>query len=380
MRKLLVALTVGASFLLAQPVLSDVLRTDHPEQYVVVKGDTLWDISARFLEKPWLWPQIWKKNPQVQNPDLIYPGDIIRLTYIDGKPYLTVNEAPNTNQAPVGAIDVDVYNRPFLKDLRVVTSFQDLPYILGSQEKQLLGKAGNYVYVRGLKGVAVGEQVEIFRATVHFARSYKGSVQRTATTHLNKRGDRLFVDGESFWKGTSTSPDSADYIGTELMRVGSGTVTGYAGETARVMVSEANREINQGDRVAPATNSDFDPYYFPSAGPDTGADIRIMAVRDGFIAGSRSIVALPIGSKQGVRNGNTFSIWSPGETVPDRIGNRSEMAAQLDRVDMPNERVGTLMVFRTFENVSYAIVMLSALPVRVGDYLKHPDATTVHTR
>ena len=75
-----------------------------------------------------------------------------------------------------------------------------------------------------------------------------------------------------------------------------------------------------------------------------------------------------------MRNGNTFSIWSPGETVPDRIGNRSEMAAQLDRVDMPNERVGTLMVFRTFENVSYAIVMLSALPVRVGDYLKNPDA------
>ena len=102
MRKLLVALTVGASFLLAQPVLSDVLRADHPEQYVVVKGDTLWDISARFLEKPWLWPQIWKKNPQVQNPDLIYPGDIIRLTYIDGKPYLTVNEARPRTERPGG--------------------------------------------------------------------------------------------------------------------------------------------------------------------------------------------------------------------------------------------------------------------------------------
>jgi len=374
MRKLLVALTVGASFLLAQPVLSDVLRADHPSEYVVVKGDTLWDISARFLEKPWLWPQIWKKNPQVQNPDLIYPGDIIRLTYVDGKPVLTINEAPNTNQAPVGAIDVDVYNRPFLKDLRVVTSFQDMPYILGNQEKHLLGSAGNYVYVLGLKGVAVGEQVEIFRATVHFARSYKGSAQRTATTILDRRGDRFFVDGESFWKGTMTSPDSKDYIGTELMRVGSGTVTGFSGDTAKVLVGEANREINKGDRVAPATNSSYDPYYFPSAGPDTGADIRIMAVRDGYIAGARSIVALPIGSKQGVRNGNTYSIWTPGEIVPDRIGNRAEMAAQLDRVTLPNERVGNLMVFRTFENVSYAIVMLDALPIRVGDYLKNPDA------
>ena len=101
-----------------------------------------------------------------------------------------------------------------------------------------------------------------------------------------------------------------------------------------------------------------------------------MAVRDGYIAGGRSIVALPVGSRQGIRNGNTYSIWSPGETVPDRIGNRAEMAAQLDRVNLPNERVGDLMVFRTFEDVSYAILMRGALPVHVGDYLKHPDATT----
>ena len=380
MRKLLVALTVGASFVLAQPVLSDVLRTDHPTEYVVVKGDTLWDISARFLEKPWLWPQIWNKNPQVKDPHWIYPGDVVRLSYVDGKPVLTVNEAPNTNQAPVGAIDVDVYSRPFLKDLRVVTSYKDLPYILGNQEEHVFGSAGNLVYVRGLKGVAIGEQVEIFRATAHFARDYQGSTQRTATSFLNNRGDRIFVDGESFWKGTMTSPDSKDYIGTELMRVANGRVVSYIGETARVMVDSASREINQGDRVAPASNSDYDPYYFPSVGPDTGAEIRILAVRDGYVAGSRSIVAIPIGSKQGVRNGNTFSIWSPGVTVPDRIGNRAEMAAQLDRVELPNERVGSLMVFRTFENVSYAIVMLNALPVHVGDYLKHPDATTVHVR
>ncbi|HWR95154.1 MAG TPA: LysM domain-containing protein [Arenimonas sp.] len=374
MRKLLVALTIGASFLLAQPVLSDVLRTDHPEQYVVVKGDTLWDISARFLEKPWLWPQIWKKNPQVQNPDLIYPGDIIRLTYIDGKPYLTVNEAPNTNQAPVGAIDVDLYSRPFLKDLRVVSSYKNLPYILGNEESHLLGSSGNEVFVRGLKGVAAGEKVEIFRASMHFARSYKGSAQRTATSILDKRGDRLFLDGESFWKGTHTSPDSKDYIGTELIRVAVGHVVSFSGEMARVKVDEASREINVGDRVAPSAGTDYDPYYFPSAGPDIGTDNRIMAVRDGYIAGSRSIVALPVGSKQGVRNGNTYSIWSPGDEVPDRIGNRAEMAAQLDQVKMPNEYVGTLMVFRTFENVSYAVVMMGARPVHVGDYLKHPDA------
>ena len=110
--------------------------------------------------------------------------------------------------------------------------------MLGNSEGQLLGKANNYIYVRGLKGVAVGESVEIFRTTMHFARSYQGSTQRTATSSLNKRGDRIFVDGESFWKGTMTSPDSKDYIGTELMRVASGHVDGFVGESARVMVEK----------------------------------------------------------------------------------------------------------------------------------------------
>jgi hypothetical protein len=380
MRKLFVALTVGVGFLLAQPVFSDVLRTDHPTQYTVVKGDTLWDISARFLEKPWLWPQIWKTNPQVRNPNLIYPGDIIRLTYIDGKPYLTVNEAPNTEQTPVGAIDVDAYSRPFLKDLRVTRDYKDLPHVLGSSEGKMLGYEGNHVYVRGLKGVAIGENVEIFRVTTHFGRDYHHTSVRTATNDLNKRGDSLYFDGESFWKGTHASPDSRDYIGTELMRVGNGRVVSYIGETARVFVDSSNREIIEGDRVTPAANSSYDPYYFPSPGPELTTDIRIMAVRDGMVAGGRSIVALPIGTRQGVRNGNTYSVWAPGDTVPDRVRNRSEMVAQLDRVTLPNDRVGELMVFRTFEDVSYAILMRGALPVHVGDYLKHPNATTLHVK
>ncbi len=375
MRKLLVALTVGASLFLAQPAVSDILRTDHPTEYVVVKGDTLWDISARFLEKPWLWPEIWQKNPQVKNPHWIYPGDVIRLTYVNGKPVLTINQAPNINQAPVGAIDVDAYSRPYLKDLRVVTSFKNLPYVISNQEGHLLGSEEHTVYVNGLQGVAIGEQVEIFRTTTHFARSYKGSYQRTATSDLNHRGDRITVDGESFWEGTLTSPSSKDYIGTEMLRVASGHVTAIKGGIAVVNVDDANREIIQGDRVAPAANSGYDPYYFPSAGPNVGNnDYHVMAVREGMVAGGRSIVALPIGSKQGVVNGSTYSVWSPGELVPDRIANYNEMSAQMHTVKMPSEFVGQIMVFRTFENVSYAIVMLNARPIHAGDILKDPNA------
>ena len=373
MRRILLALCVGASFLLAQTVAADVLRTDHPTEYVVVKGDTLWDISGRFLEKPWQWPQIWQKNPQVKDPHWIYPGDVIRLTYVNGKPVLTVNEAPSGNQAPVGAIDVDLYSRPYLKDLRVVNSFQDMPYVIGNQDGQLLGKEEGLVYVHGLRGVAVGDSVEIFRPTAHFARDYQGSAQRTASAPLNFRGDRHFVDSESFWKGTFTSPTSADYIGTELMRVAIGTITKVTGNDASVSVEDANREIRQGDRVAPAANTDYDPYYFPTPGPELG-NARILAVRDGMVGAGRSVVALAVGSKQGVSNGNTFSVWSLGDVEPDRVAHKSEMNARLDTIRLPSERVGTIMVFRTFDNVSYAIVMMNASDIHVGDYLKSPDA------
>ncbi len=374
MRKLLVTLTVVASLFMAQPAISDILRTNHPTEYIVVKGDTLWDISARFLEKPWLWPQIWQKNPQVKDPHWIYPGDVIRLTYVNGKPVLTINQAPKSNQAPVGAIDIDAYSRPFLKDLRVVSSYKNLPYVISTQEGHLLGTEDKTVYVRGLQGVAIGETVEVFRATMHFARDFHGNTMRSATSELNSRGDRFFVDGSSFWNGTRSSPSSKDYIGTELMRVASGKVTRISGQIAHVLVEDANREVKQGDRVAPAANGGYDPYYFPSTGPTMGEQSRIMAVRDGIVAGTRSIVALPLGSKQGVVNGSSYSVWTPNAIVPDYISGRGAMAANLDRVRLPNEFVGDIMVFRTFENVSYAIVMRNALPIHVGDILKDPNA------
>lgn len=375
MRNVMLALTVGAAVFFAKPAASDVLRADHPSEYVVVKGDTLWDISARFLDKPWLWPEIWKKNPQIKNPDLIYPGDVVRLVYIDGKPYLTVNETPrNVDALPVGAIGIDDYILPFLQDLRVVDSISDMPHVLGTQGGNLYGKAGELVYVRGLKGVAVGEEVEIFEPTVNFARNFRGATMRTDTADLDFRGSRRVVDSSSFWNGVFTSPSSSDFIGTELRRVGGGRVQSFNGAVASVLVTDAGFEISKGNRVAPKTGGGYDPYYFPSAGADLGS-VRVMAVsKTDRVGGGRDIIALPVGSKQGVQNGNTFSIWRRGESVPDDVRNRSVMMAQLDQVNMPFERLGSVMVFRTFDNVSYGLIMMNAKPVFVGDYLRAPDA------
>ena len=341
MRNVMLALTVGAAVFFAKPAVSDVLRTDHPTEYVVVKGDTLWDISARFLDKPWLWPQIWKKNPQIKNPDLIYPGDVVRLVYIGGKPYLTVNEAPrNVDALPVGAVALDDYILPFLQDLRVVNSVTDMPHVLGTQGGNLYGKAGELVYVRGLNGLAVGEEVEIFEPTVNFARNFRGASMRTDTADLNFRGSRYVLDSSTFWNGVFTSPSSSDFIGTELRRVGGGRVQSFSGGIASVMVTDAGFEISKGNRVAPKTGGSYDPYFFPTAGADLGS-VRVMAVsKTDRVGGGRDIIALPIGSKQGVQNGNTFSIWRQGESVPDDVRNSTVMTAKLDQVNIPFERLG----------------------------------------
>jgi hypothetical protein len=358
---------------MAQAAMSDVLRTDHPTEYVVVKGDTLWDISGRFLEKPWQWPQIWKRNPQIKNPHLIYPGDVVRLVYIDGKPYLTVNETPRaTDSKPVGALDMAAY-RPFLKDRRMSSKFTQLPYVLGNEEGHLLGTQSKVVYVRGLRGMEVGGSVELFRATTHFARSYKGSIQRAARADLNARGDRVYLDGESFWNGTFTSPESKDYIGTEMVRVANGTVKQINGGIVTVMLTESVREVRAGDRVAPTAGSEYDPYFFPSAGPQPGTEVRVLAVSDGLIAGGRNVIAIPLGSKQGVKNGNTYSVWRPSEVVADSIGFEHTIKANHERVRLPQERVGEVMVFRTFDDVSYGIVMQNAKPIMPGYFLKNPN-------
>jgi hypothetical protein len=115
---------------------------------VVRKGDTLWDIAGKFLKKPWLWPEIWQANPQVANPHLIYPGDVLSLAYLD-RTGTVVKPTPGPREAPIDAIPLSEVE-PFLKDLRVVDEFQSLPYVVGIEDNQLRGSGGNLVYVKGL--------------------------------------------------------------------------------------------------------------------------------------------------------------------------------------------------------------------------------------
>ncbi len=153
-----VALMTVATYAAAQT-----MRGDHPDTYVVKRGDTLWDIAGRFLQRPWLWPEIWQANPQIANPHLIYPGDVISLAYLNR---VTAEPGPR-EEAPINAIPLSEVE-PFLKDLRVVDAFEHLPYVVGLEEDRLRATQGQVAYIRGLPSAAPGQRYAVVRPTVRY--------------------------------------------------------------------------------------------------------------------------------------------------------------------------------------------------------------------
>ena len=150
------------------------MQADHPDTYTVKRGDTLWDIAGTFLKRPWLWPEIWQANPQIKNPHLIYPGDVISLAYLDR---VAVQPGPR-EEAPITGVPLsDV--EPFLKNLRVVDEFEDLPYVVGLEEDRLRGAQGQVAYIRGLADAQPGQRYAIVRPTVRFNADQSRSVAAT---------------------------------------------------------------------------------------------------------------------------------------------------------------------------------------------------------
>ena len=343
----------------------------HPDTYVVRKGDTLWDISARFLKKPWLWPEIWQANPQVANPHLIYPGDVLSLAYLD-----RVGVQPGPRQeAPIGAIPLSEIE-PFLKDLRVTDAFEHLPYVVGFEDNRLRGSAGQAAYIKGLDAAQPGQRYAVVRPTVSYALPRH-------SRDLEAHGRPLVGDG-NLWKQYVAPTARNEFLGYELAQVNVGTVTRLpAGEVtvATLQLEDSGHEVRAGDRLIPVEAQPYDLQFFPHP-PKQQLDYgraRIIGVADGLIyGGPRDVVALSVGAREGVDNGTVFSIWRVGSEVADRVKygtNRSpDLFSQSQTVRLPDEFAGHVMVFRTFDKVSYGLVMDSIKPSRVGFELKHPDA------
>ena len=372
----LIAFTVVAAYAAG----SGMLRKDHPDTYVVKKGDTLWSIAARFLNKPWLWPEIWQANPQVHNPHHIYPGDVLSLAYLgNGMPALVLKPRAVATPlseavAPIPLSELETY----LVDLRVFahrSALANAPYVVGFEDNEPRGAPGEFVYIMGLKGVKPGERFAVVRPSHVFTtfNADAGSRDQISqnldddVTQYNGPWHRNTIGDGHFGKGHTLGYE-AQVIGTvEVLR------TNEHGPATTLLKASA-MEIRKGDRILPLDTHPYDSNYFPHAPKSLPPNMRVIAFNDAMDAvGSKQVVALSAGSEEGVRNGQTYAIWQPGERIINDVESSSFDHTFGKRVTLPSEFVGHVMVFRTFDHVSYGLVMDAQGPVKLGDKLELPE-------
>lgn len=343
MRKILLALfLLTGSFGLAQAQVE--LKDNHPDKYTVVRGDTLWDISSKFLRQPWKWPEIWHVNPQVDNPHLIYPGDILSLVYIDGQPRIvadrgTIKLSPRTRSTPIGeaipAIPLEAINS-FLLNNRIIDSVEQYnaaPHVLGVKGERVLAGAGDHVYSRGQ--VEDENTYNIFR---------RGKAYRDPVT-----GEFLGIN--------------ADYIGTgDIIAIDARSTPDKNVSTMRL--SRSTQEIRPADRLFETEKLAVNSIFVPSE-PQGQINGYILDVPRGVSQiGQFDVVTINKGARDGLVVGNVLAVYKTGETIRDRVTG--------DKVKVPDERSGLLMVFRTYEKISYGLVLNATRQLTVKDRVRNP--------
>ena len=326
---------------------SSLLRPDAPKKYTVKRGDTLWDIASMFLKDPWLWPEVWIINPQVENPHLIYPGDTLALAYgANGSPQIRLQSGgaarlnPRLRSSPIeGAIPTLPYSSiaAFLSRPTVLSKEQirTAPHVLAFREQHLIGGETNEIYVRNLNAPASS---------------------RFSVIHV---GEPL------------RDPDDGDVIGYEGIYTATASVVTTASPQKAVLTDSA-RETLRGDKLIAADAET--PLNFILSAPPENLQGRIISVVDGTeLIGQYQVVVINRGKRHGVVPGNVMAIDQAGEVVRDRFDRGSGFKLGLgEKVRLPSERAGTLLIFRTFDRLSYGLVVGASNPIHVADYVRNP--------
>ncbi|QEY17738.1 LysM peptidoglycan-binding domain-containing protein [Cellvibrio sp. KY-GH-1] len=352
MKKILLAFVAASLLSLFTWADDSVLKQGHPDEYTVKKGDTLWDISATFLNSPWLWPEIWHVNPQIENPHLIFPGDLIKLIYLDGQPRLTVERTlkmvpgaagagingatklspsirvQKTDEA-ITAIPLDKIDA-FLSRSRIVEAgvLEAAPYMLAGQQQHVIVGAGDQAYARG---------------------SFDSSISNYG---IYRKG-QVFKD-----------PITRELLGVYAQGIGTVAVDNVDGEVASVDVIRTYEEVRPGDQLLPSEDRAVESMFYPSA-PDDDINAQIIAVEGGVTqVGKFNVVIINRGEREGLQIGNVLAIYKTGEVVRDRVKG--------GRVALPDERAGLLIVFRTFEKLSFGLVLEADRALAVNDKVKNP--------
>ncbi|MFP5409505.1 MAG: LysM peptidoglycan-binding domain-containing protein [Gammaproteobacteria bacterium] len=394
-------LVVSLALLLAAPALADTLKLQDnaPDRYVVVKGDTLWDISGKFLKDPWRWPQIWNLNrEEIKNPHWIYPGDLIVLDRSGAEPRLKLvrgdqNGLPTVKVSPgvrtteiardaIPAIPIRVIH-PFLSQPRVVPqdAFNDAPYILGTNAERVILGAGDDAFATGGKA---------------------------GVTNWN-----VLRPGKAL-----KDPETGEVLGQEVEYLGDAR-TLVEGAPQKIRITQSAQEILPKDKLLEAV--DTTTFEYAPRAPGQTINGRIISAYGGMSdSGRYQTVVLNRGSRDGLEPGHVLAVYREGQAVAmtrdeaDRMTWVNEkakgvpegaawlyndvrclkpegkvtydQAADLrstfrstclttrseNAVKLPDARSGLLMVYRVYERVSYALIMQSDGPVYLLDSVKNP--------
>jgi hypothetical protein len=361
-----IIVALGVAF----PTLADVLqiKKDAPKQYVVKKGDTLWDISGIYLSEPWLWPELWEMNPQIENPHLIYPGDALSLIYdANGNPRLVINKAyrklsPQGRITPKGTNAVTTLPleviRPYITYEQAINSddISTKPYILGANENTKTQTLGHILYIKG--------DLKLHQA---YAIYHKGQPYLDPKTGKELASRAIYV-------GMARAFRTGDIAN---------------GKPASVRVESVKREIKQGDFLLPAMQGQMLPAYFNMHRPAQPVMGEVIASpREVREFSTMDVVVLNLGSAQQIQVGHVLDIERQSPKVIDGprgprytedssrfeklVSKTSEMFG--DATDesnavwhMPKEKVGEMIIFKVYDNISYALITKNQHPIRIGD-------------
>ncbi len=343
------------------------LKPDHPERYTVVKGDTLWDISARFLNSPWHWPKIWKINESIKNPHLIYPGDVVVLRMVDGKPELsvlrkeTVSTAasalpslPESAKTPEPAaapkdgrtvkLSPQIHSEPLEAAIptiqpNTIMPFLTRPLVVGADELEQAG------YIT----TGLDDRIALGNGSQFYARGLKED--SAEYYQVVRQGKPIY------------HPETGELLAYEAVYLGNAQRL-ETGDPSKLVVTEVKQEIIPTDRLLEAPKKPSLPYYYPHA-PKTQVEGRIVSALNAVAEiGPYAVVGITLGAREGIEEGNVLRIMR-------HVGNHKDPVTR-ERYKLPDEESGLVMVFRTYEKMSYALVMTATRPVHMLDAVITP--------
>jgi LysM domain len=325
------------------------LAANYPDLYTVVKGDTLWDISGKFLQHPWQWPEIWEINPQIKNPHLIYPGDELALTFVDGQPRIrrvsnglrpTYKLSPSKRikelNLAIPTIELEKI-APFLTGNRIVrkNELKKAPYIVGTSEDHLIAATGYEVYVKNLP-------LE--------NKSYRFGIYYMGKSYTNPDNPKEILGYEAIYQGEG-----------DLIRKGS---------PATLRITKAKAEILNGSRLLVLNDEQFNSNFMPKAAQTKKIGRILGSLTSGLQSGvnnvsATDVVLINFGYRDGIEVGDVLNVYRKGKVIADPV-------MKSTKIRLPNEFAGNMLIFKTFKKISYAIVMDANQVIKIGDLAVSP--------